>query len=123
MRVMEMDPGLRRDDVTAKRTAPPDLRLNARMTLTPCRQLLAVMLPCFLVVIEDAWIAAIPTAITRIGLDWRSRRRIIAQPWVVGSRNIVVHKQTRSDTINMVARPHPSSPLCQTATTQYLEHA
>jgi hypothetical protein len=74
------------------------------MTRTPRRQPFAVMLSRFFVVVEDARIAAIATAVARIGFDGRHRRRIVAQTFFVGSR-YVVHGQTKLDLADMVARP------------------
>jgi len=48
------------------------------MTLAPRRQRFAIVLPRFLVQIEDARIAAVAAAVAGIGVDWRTWRRIVA---------------------------------------------
>lgn len=74
------------------------------MTFTPCGQQLAVMLPSFFVVIEDAWITAIAAAVAWIGFDGRGWRRIVRQQLIVRNGRFVVHEQTRLDIVTMVAR-------------------
>jgi hypothetical protein len=76
------------------------------------------MLPRLFVIIENAWIAAIAAAVTRIGLNRWRWRRIVAQ-FVIGSGSVVVHGQARSDIIDMVARVLTSSPH---PTPYHLEH-
>jgi hypothetical protein len=80
------------------------------MTLAPCGQQLAVMLPGLFVIIEDAWIAAIAAAIARIRFNGRRRRWIVTQPFIVRDGRFVVHEQTRLDIITMVARHHHFKP-------------
>jgi hypothetical protein len=96
------------DQVRGRRMCMKKLnaRVHARMTFAPRRQQFAVMLSRFFVIIENARIAAVATAIARIGLDRRDGRRIITQQLIVRDGCFVVHEQTRLDTTTMVAR-HP----------------
>lgn len=67
-------------------------RIDTRVTRMPRRQRFAVVLPRFLVKVEDARITTVAAAVCHIGLDGRSRRRVIAQESSVGRGRVVGHR-------------------------------
>jgi hypothetical protein len=61
------------------------------MTRTPRGQCFAIVLPRFLIEIEDARVTTIAAAVAHIGFDGRSRRWIVAQDGVAGRRHVGGH--------------------------------